>query len=136
MVLGLPIYLNIFSKCSKLCFFFWLQCVRRLVEERDKNQGLNALKYLSTILAVATRTIFEMQKGRYLLTVAVATSTIATLFNTYWDIFMDWGLMNPNSKNPWLRDKLLIPHKSTYFIVMVIKTKHRSFSFSWNVTTY
>ncbi|CAF1715690.1 unnamed protein product [Brassica oleracea var. botrytis] len=101
-------------------WFRFAQCVRRLVEERDKNQGLNALKYLSTILAVATRTIFEMQKGRYLLTVAVATSTIATLFNTYWDIFMDWGLMNPNSKNPWLRDKLLIPHKSTYFIVMVV----------------
>ncbi|CAN6861823.1 unnamed protein product [Brassica oleracea] len=101
-------------------WFRFAQCIRRLVEERDKNQGLNALKYLSTILAVATRTIFEMQKGRYLLTVAVATSTIATLFNTYWDIFMDWGLMNPNSKNPWLRDKLLIPHKSTYFIVMVV----------------
>ncbi|CAF2035620.1 BnaA09g02520D [Brassica napus] len=101
-------------------WFRFAQCIRRLVEEKDKNQGLNALKYLSTILAVATRTIFEMQKGRYLLTVAVATSTIATLFNTYWDIFMDWGLMNPNSKNPWLRDKLLIPHKSTYFIVMVV----------------
>ncbi|KAF2575368.1 hypothetical protein F2Q70_00000240 [Brassica cretica] len=101
-------------------WFRFAQCIRRLVEEKDKNQGLNALKYLSTILAVATRTIFEMQKGRYLLTVAVATSTIATLFNTYWDIFMDWGLMNPYSKNPWLRDKLLIPHKSTYFIVMVV----------------
>lgn len=106
-----------------------MQCIRRLVEEKDKNQGLNALKYLSTIVAVAARTVFEMHKGKYWLTVAVATSTIATLFNTYWDIFMDWGLMNRNSKNPWLRDKLLIPHKSTYFIVMVIKKKSKTEAF-------
>ncbi|CAH8290010.1 unnamed protein product [Eruca vesicaria subsp. sativa] len=59
-------------------------------------------------------------KGTYWLTVAVTTSTIATLFNTYWDIFRDWGLMNRNSKNPWLRDKLLIPYKSIYFIAMVV----------------
>ncbi|KAL9293141.1 Phosphate transporter PHO1 9 [Arabidopsis thaliana] len=94
--------------------------LRRLVEEKDKMHGLNALKYLSTILAVAARTIFEMKRGTYWLTVAVTTSSIATLFNTYWDIFRDWGLMNRNSKNPWLRDKLLVPYKSIYFIVMVV----------------
>ncbi|KAG2283908.1 hypothetical protein Bca52824_055128 [Brassica carinata] len=96
------------------------KCIRRLVEEKDKMNGLNALKYLSTILAVAARTIFETKRGTYWLTVAVTTSTIATLFNTYWDIFRDWGLMNRNSKNPWLRDKLLIPYKSIYFIAMVV----------------
>ncbi|CAH8384974.1 unnamed protein product [Eruca vesicaria subsp. sativa] len=101
-------------------WFRFAQCIRRLVEEKDRNNGINALKYLSTIIAVAARTVFEMHKGTYWLTLAVTTSIIATLFNTYWDIFKDWGLMNRNSKNPWLRDKLLIPHKSTYFIVMVV----------------
>ncbi|CAH2044974.1 unnamed protein product [Thlaspi arvense] len=101
-------------------WFRFAQCIRRLVEEKDKMHGLNALKYMSTILAVAARTIFEMNRGTYWLTVAVTTSSIATLFNTYWDIFKDWGLMNRNSKNPWLRDKLLLPYKSTYFIVMVV----------------
>ncbi|KAL0827907.1 hypothetical protein Bca101_051585 [Brassica carinata] len=101
-------------------WFRFAQCIRRLVEEKDKMNGLNALKYLSTILAVAARTIFETKRGTYWLTVAVTTSTIATLFNTYWDIFRDWGLMNRNSKNPWLRDKLLIPYKSIYFVAMVV----------------
>ncbi|KAG7626995.1 Phosphate transporter PHO1 9 [Arabidopsis thaliana] len=101
-------------------WFRFAQSIRRLVEEKDKMHGLNALKYLSTILAVAARTIFEMKRGTYWLTVAVTTSSIATLFNTYWDIFRDWGLMNRNSKNPWLRDKLLVPYKSIYFIVMVV----------------
>ncbi|KFK33778.1 hypothetical protein AALP_AA5G058900 [Arabis alpina] len=101
-------------------WFRFAQCIRRLVEEKDKLQGLNSLKYMSTILAVAARTIFEVKKGTYWLTVAVTTSSIATLFNTYWDIFKDWGLMNRNSKNPWLRDKLLVPYKSIYFIVMVV----------------
>lgn len=111
---------NIFKMFKTLFVFFsFFQSIRRLVEEKDKMHGLNALKYLSTILAVAARTIFEMKRGTYWLTVAVTTSSIATLFNTYWDIFRDWGLMNRNSKNPWLRDKLLVPYKSIYFIVMV-----------------
>ncbi|ESQ32597.1 hypothetical protein EUTSA_v10005314mg [Eutrema salsugineum] len=115
------IYKELYLAVAIIPYWFRLaQCIRRLVEEKDKMHGLNGLKYLSTILAVVARTIFETKRGTYWLTVAVTTSSIATLFNTYWDIFKDWGLMNRNSKNPWLRDKLLVPYKSIYFIVMVV----------------
>ncbi|KAI3944929.1 hypothetical protein MKW92_003556 [Papaver armeniacum] len=40
--------------------------------------------------------------------------------STYWDIVKDWGLLQRHSKNPWLRDKLLISHTSVYFIAMVL----------------
>ncbi|KAH6786486.1 EXS family protein [Perilla frutescens var. hirtella] len=40
--------------------------------------------------------------------------------NTYWDIVIDWGLLRRNSKNPWLRDKLLISNKAVYFVAIVV----------------
>lgn len=44
---------------------------------------------------------------------------MATLISIYWDVVKDWGLFQKKSRNPWLRDKLLVPHKSVYFVAMV-----------------
>ncbi|XP_057509115.1 phosphate transporter PHO1 homolog 3-like isoform X1 [Actinidia eriantha] len=95
-----------------------LQCLRRLYEERDFMQGLNGLKYLSTIVAITTRTGYTLKAGNVWKITAWVASVIAMLFGTYWDIVMDWGLFQKNSKNRWLRDKLLIPHNSVYFVAM------------------
>nr|ANY26941.1 phosphate transporter PHO1-like protein 9 [Fragaria x ananassa] len=97
-----------------------LQCLRRLVEEKDGMQGLNGLKYFSTIVAVAMRTSFDMKKGMTWKILAMTSSIVATLVSTYWDIVIDWGLLQRNSENRWLRDKLLIPNKSVYFVAMVL----------------
>ncbi|CAK9186138.1 unnamed protein product [Ilex paraguariensis] len=95
-------------------------CLRRLYEERDPMQGYNGLKYFSTIVAVCTRTAYSVNKGISWRVIAWIASVIATIFATYWDILIDWGLFNRNSKNRWLRDKLLIPHKTVYFVAMVL----------------
>ncbi|KAA3456054.1 phosphate transporter PHO1-like protein 9 [Gossypium australe] len=104
---------------------YWIrfvQCLRRLVEEKDTAHGLNGLKYFSTIAAVAIRTIYshQKQKTKTWLVLAAATSGIATMASTYWDIVIDWGLLNRNSTNPWLRDKLVVPHKGVYYAAMVL----------------
>ncbi|KAF9623688.1 hypothetical protein IFM89_003833 [Coptis chinensis] len=46
--------------------YWWrlLQCLRRLVEERDPMQGYNGLKYFSTIVAVLMRTAYSRQRGQ------------------------------------------------------------------------
>lgn len=81
--------------------------------------GLNGLKYISTIIALAMRTTNEFHKGMVWTILAATFSSIATIVNTYWDIVIDWGLLRKNSRNPWLRDKLSIPNKSVYFGAMV-----------------
>ncbi|KAG8501616.1 hypothetical protein CXB51_004075 [Gossypium anomalum] len=46
---------------------YWLrliQCLRRLLEEKDAAHGVNGLKYLSTIAAVALRTIISFKSRR------------------------------------------------------------------------
>ncbi|KAK8588088.1 hypothetical protein V6N12_022545 [Hibiscus sabdariffa] len=100
----------------------FIQCVRRLFEEKDTTHSLNGLKYMSTIVAVAARTIYSHQDEKTTtgLVLATATSGIATMASLYWDIIMDWGLLNRNSTNPWLRDKLAVPHKGVYYVAMVL----------------
>ncbi|KAI3907592.1 hypothetical protein MKW98_016236 [Papaver atlanticum] len=97
-----------------------LQCLRRWVEEKDVSQVYNGLKYLLTIIAVLMRTAFDLEKGTSWRAVAIISSAIAAIMSTYWDIVKDWGLLQRHSKNPWLRDKLLISHTSVYFIAMVL----------------
>ncbi|KAI3910186.1 hypothetical protein MKW92_026722 [Papaver armeniacum] len=97
-----------------------LQCLRRWVEEKDVSQVYNGLKYLLTIIAVLMRTGFDLEKGTSWRAVAIISSAIAAIMSTYWDIVKDWGLLQRHSKNPWLRDKLLISHTSVYFIAMVL----------------
>ncbi|KAL4577276.1 hypothetical protein LXL04_013382 [Taraxacum kok-saghyz] len=97
-----------------------LQCLRRLFEGEDSSQAVNGLKYFSTIVAVISRTFYVQKKGLALKLVAISTSSISTVFSTYWDLVCDWGLLRRHSENPWLRDKLLLPHRSIYFLAMVL----------------
>ncbi|KAI3944934.1 hypothetical protein MKW92_003561 [Papaver armeniacum] len=97
-----------------------LQCLRRWVEEKDVSQAFNGFKYLLTVIAVLMRTAFDLKKGTSWRLVAGVSSAVAAIMSTYWDIVKDWGLLQRHSKNPWLRDKLLISHTSVYFIAMVL----------------
>lgn len=102
-----------------------LQCLRRLCEGKDSTQALNALKYFSTIVAVVARAIDVLliereQRNINIKIIAIVSSVIATIFSTYWDLVMDWGLLCKNSVNPWLRDKLILPKRSIYFVAMVL----------------
>ena len=48
------------------------------------------------------------------------------IYETLWDIIVDWGLLRRKSKNAWLRDKLIIPHKIVYFVAIVrLKNRNR-----------
>ncbi|XP_022938494.1 phosphate transporter PHO1 homolog 9-like [Cucurbita moschata] len=95
-----------------------LQCLRRLVEEKDVEHVFNGLKYFSTIVAIAMRTGHDLNMGMIWRILAAISSAIATISGTYWDIVQDWGLLQRNSKNPWLRDKLLISNKNVYYVAI------------------
>jgi len=96
-----------------------LKCLRRLIEDKDKMHALNGLKYTSTVVALAMRTTNEFRKGMVWKILAASSSSVATAFNTYWDIVNDWGLLRKHSRNPWLRDKLSLQDKNLYFVAMV-----------------
>ncbi|CAF1925435.1 hypothetical protein Bca4012_070506 [Brassica carinata] len=106
-----------------------LQCLRRLFEEENPEQGWNGLKYFLTIVAICLRTAYSIQQGQIAWRVLAAiSSAAAAIFCTYWDFIHDWGLLKRTSKNRWLRDKLLIPQKKVYFIAMILNVLLR---FAW-----
>ncbi|XP_059317309.1 phosphate transporter PHO1 homolog 10-like [Lycium ferocissimum] len=109
-------------------WFRFFQCVRRLFEEKDQAQAYNGLRYFLTILAVVIKTAYVLRKSLTWEVLAILSSLITTFFNTYWDIVVDWGLLRRKSKNKFLRDKLILRHKSVYFIAMVLDVLLR---FAW-----
>lgn len=90
-----------------------------MFEEKDFVHGYNGLRYFTTIVAVIIRTAFEFRRKIAWKVLALMSSALAAIANTYWDIVVDWGLLQRRSKNLFLRDKLVVPHKNVYFVAMV-----------------
>lgn len=92
--------------------------------------GYNGLKYFFTMVAIIVRTAYNLHRGEINWNVmAWVFSIIAAIFGTYWDLVVDWGLLQSQSTNRWLRDKLLIPYKSVYFGAMVREILDETCSF-------
>ncbi|CAK9867671.1 unnamed protein product [Sphagnum jensenii] len=106
---------------------FW-QCVRRCMDEEDYTHLANGAKYLSAMTAVALKITYGRQKSQASLALFVIASTIATAYQLYWDLVIDWGLLVRKSANPWLRDQLVLDHKWIYFLSMVLNAILR---FAW-----
>ncbi|KAL0732865.1 hypothetical protein Bca4012_009075 [Brassica carinata] len=80
-----------------------LQCLRRLFEEKNPDQGYNGIKYFLTIVAVCLRTAYSFHKGDIVWrVVAVISSAAAAIFSTYWDFVHDWGLLHRHRKTAGL----------------------------------
>ncbi|XP_024533310.1 phosphate transporter PHO1-like [Selaginella moellendorffii] len=110
--------------------YWWrlLQCLRRWIDERNRAHIANGGKYLSAMVAVGSRLSYIKKGTTTWLVMFIITSTIATLYQLYWDLVIDWGLLQPCSINAWLRDRLILKHKSFYFVSMVLNTLLR---FAW-----
>ncbi|KAG0554364.1 hypothetical protein M758_12G087500 [Ceratodon purpureus] len=98
---------------------FW-QCFRRWVEETDSIHMANAGKYLSAMAAVSLRITYSKDPGAGWLAMFFIASSIATIYQVYWDTVIDWGLLRRDSKNKWLRDDLLLKRKWIYFASMAL----------------
>ncbi|KAJ4956106.1 hypothetical protein NE237_012889 [Protea cynaroides] len=102
--------------------YYWraMQCARRWFDEGDVNHLANLGKYVSAMVAAGARLTFGMQPTLLWKVIVIATSSIATVYQLYWDFVKDWGVLNSKSKNPWLRDELILKNKSIYYVSIVI----------------
>lgn len=76
-------------------------------------------KYVSAMVAAGARITYANQNTELWLVVVLVTSVVATVYQLYWDFVMDWGLLNPRSKNTLLRDDLILKNKSIYYVSIV-----------------
>ena len=79
----------------------------------------NLGKYVSAMVAAGARLTYAQQPNTTCMIIVLLTSVVATIYQLYWDFVKDWGLLNPKSKNPWLRDELILKNKSIYYISIV-----------------
>ncbi|KAL3679546.1 hypothetical protein R1sor_022502 [Riccia sorocarpa] len=103
--------------------YWWrlMQCVRRYRDEGSKSHIANGGKYLSAMIAVIIRTFYGRNENTFWTVSYITVSTLATFYQIWWDLVIDWGLLRKNSVNRWLRDQLILEDQHyIYFISMVI----------------
>ncbi|KAL5553538.1 hypothetical protein UlMin_040939 [Ulmus minor] len=100
--------------------YYWraMQCARRWFDEGQTSHLVNLGKYVSAMLAAGTKVAYEKEGSAGWLWLVVVMSTFATLYQLYWDFVKDWGLLQMNSKNPWLRNDLMLRRKIIYYFSM------------------
>ncbi|XP_066370748.1 phosphate transporter PHO1-3 [Miscanthus floridulus] len=100
--------------------YYWraMQCARRWFDEGDINHIVNLGKYVSAMLAAGTKVAYENNNSTGWLSLVIIVSSIATIYQLYWDFVKDWGLLQFNSKNTWLRNDLILKQKYIYFVSM------------------
>ncbi|KAK2991106.1 hypothetical protein RJ640_010462, partial [Escallonia rubra] len=102
--------------------YYWraMQCARRWFDECDPNHLANLGKYVSALVAAGARITYARQPTTFWMIIVLVTSLVATVYQLYWDFVKDWGLLNPRSKNPWLRDNLILKKKSIYYMSIAL----------------
>ncbi|KAI1818183.1 EXS-domain-containing protein [Poronia punctata] len=124
---GDPVMCN--SNHSRLLGFFctlpaiWraLQCVRRYYDTKNVFPHLvNCGKYIMTILAYVALSLYRIHGTRTNLALFITFSTINGLYTSIWDIFMDFSLLQPDTRHRFLRNIRGLKQKWLYYAVMVI----------------
>ncbi|KAK4478211.1 hypothetical protein RD792_017494 [Penstemon davidsonii] len=97
--------------------YYWraMQCARRWFDECNVDHLANLGKYVSAMVAAGARLTYARQPTQLWMVIVLVTSLIATVYQLYWDFVKDWGLFNPKSKNPWLRDDLILKNRGIYY---------------------
>ncbi|XP_010488400.1 PREDICTED: phosphate transporter PHO1 isoform X2 [Camelina sativa] len=102
--------------------YFWraMQCIRRWWDESNSDHLINMGKYVSAMVAAGVRITYARESTTLWLTMVLVSSVVATIYQLYWDFVKDWGLLNPKSKNPWLRDNLVLRNKNFYYLSIAL----------------
>ncbi|KAF1874324.1 hypothetical protein Lal_00013765 [Lupinus albus] len=89
----------------------------------------------AAMLAAGAKVAYEKDESIVWLCLVVIMSSAATMYQLYWDFVKDWGLLQINSNNPWLRNELMLQRKSIYYFSMVHTNYHSKTITYQNQTT-
>lgn len=82
------------------------------------------------MVAAGAKVAYEKDGGVGWLCILVLVSSAATIYQLYWDFVKDWGLLQMNSDNPWLRNELMLRRKIIYYFSMVYISSSSLFLYS------
>ncbi|KAI0536581.1 EXS family-domain-containing protein [Xylaria digitata] len=98
-----------------------LQCIRRYYDTKNVFPHLvNCGKYIMTILSYVTLSLYRIHRTHTNLALFITFSTINGVYTSVWDLFMDFSLLQPDARHPFLRDILGLKRRWLYYTIMVI----------------
>lgn len=107
----------------------FLQCLRRYMDTGDLFPHLaNMTKYFMGAMYYMFLSLWRIDRNDSYRALFITFASINSTFTSSWDIFMDWSLLQPGSKNFLLRDELFYEKPIYYYIAMVIDV---IFRFLW-----
>jgi len=77
-------------------------------------------KYMCTILYYMSLSLWRHNKSQRLRILFIFWATINAVYCSVWDIVMDWSLMDPYAKHPFLRNTLGFKYAWWYYAAIVI----------------
>lgn len=99
----------------------FLQCLRRYKDTRNVFPHLvNGGKYTATIIAAVMLSLYRIHDSNMHLALFITFSTINSVYCSFWDLFMDFSLLQPNSRHWCLRDILALKRRWLYYFIMVV----------------
>ncbi|KAI5461447.1 EXS family-domain-containing protein [Mariannaea sp. PMI_226] len=98
-----------------------LQCLRRYRDTHNVFPHLvNGGKYTATIITAVMLSLFRINGTHTNLGLFIAFATINGIYCSIWDLFMDFSLLQPNSRHWCLRDILALKRRWLYYFIMVV----------------
>ncbi|KAI9503300.1 EXS family-domain-containing protein, partial [Coemansia spiralis] len=105
-----------------------LQCIRRFADSGDAFPHLaNGSKYLSTIITIWLASANRIAGGTAWRSIWVASAIVNSCFTSLWDLLMDWGLFESNTKHRFLRSELKFERVWLYYVAIVVDVILRFF---------
>lgn len=99
----------------------FLQCGRRYLDSGDWFPHLaNMAKYGFSVIYYALLSAYRINlESNAIRSIFIIFAVLNTILSSFWDLFMDWSLMQP-SKNFLLRNELGFKKKWPYYIAMIL----------------
>lgn len=99
----------------------FLQCIRRYKDTRNIFPHLvNCGKYTMTIMSAVTLSLYRLDGSQTKLAIFITFSLINSIYCSIWDLFMDFSLIQADSKHFALRDILALKKRWPYYTIMVV----------------
>ena len=112
-------------------FIRWTQCINKLYYTRLLWPHLgNFFKYTTGIANTLMGFFYTKRKDHLRLYFRIFIGAASTIYNLFWDIYLDWGCGRKNDNYPFLREKLTYP-PVVYYIAILYDIIVRT-TWTWN----
>ena len=112
-------------------FIRWTQCINKLYYTRLLWPHLgNFFKYSTGIANTLMGFFYTKRKDHLRLYFRIFIGAASTIYNLFWDIYLDWGCGRKNDNYPFLREKLTYPPVVYYIAIfydIIVRT-----TWTWN----